>query len=103
MQSNKFISIEDLDRYLRDNLYINKTADPTNTNYLYLDMLHQIEYFGQFVVDKRNLTILAYDKKYYYRTDLIDIFPENANISFEKSPYQMTLGDLLQINQELRD
>lgn len=103
MENLKFFTIDELNSYLQNNLYLNRTADPTNIKYRYSDMLRQIEYFRQFTVDKRNLTVLAYDRKYYYRADLLEVFPENANLSFKKDSQQILLKNLLGVDAELSD
>lgn len=103
MENLKFFTIDDLDNYLQDNLYLNRTADPTNVKYLYGDMLRQMEFFRQFTVDKRNFSILAYDRKYYYRANLLEVFPDNASLSFKNNFQKISLRDLLEIDAEMKD
>lgn len=101
--NTKFTTIQELDIALQNRLYLNRTADPTNVKYLYEDMLHQIEYFRQFVLDIKNYCILAYDRKYYHRVDLLSVFPDNAGLSFKAVPGKISLRQLLGIGYDLRD
>ncbi len=101
--NTKFTTVQELDTALQNSLYLNRTADPTNVKYIYEDMLHQIEYFRQFVLDIKNYYILAYDRKYYHRVDLLNVFPDNAGLSFEAVPSKMSLRQLLEIAHDLRD
>ena len=98
-----FTSVDDLDSYLQNNLYLNQTSDPTAVRYQYQDMLRQLDYFTRMTLNPVKLTILAYGKKYYYKTDLLEVFPDNTEISFTDPKGKMLLGDLLEIDNNLGD
>ena len=98
-----FTSVDDLDSYLQSHLYLNQTSDPTAVKYQYQDMLRQLEYFSRITLNPYQLMILAYGKKYYYKTDLLEVFPDNTDISFSDTKGKMSLGDLLEIDDDLGD
>ena len=103
MRDNKITSIRELDEVLRDSVYVNATADPTHTKYLYNAMLRRLEGFRQFVVNPWACTVLAYDRKYYHRIDLNHIFTGNYDLTFEPTRGQVPLGDILDIDSALGD
>ena len=103
MNTLKANSLWELDSILRDNVYMNATADPTHTKYLYDDVLRKLDGFRQFVVNPWACTVLAYDRKYYNRIDLLSVFTGNSGLSFEYSPGKIFLGELLDIDEAMGD
>ena len=101
--TDKITSIEELDEFLRSNAYVNATADPTHTKYLYDAMLKKLYGFRQFAVNPWACTVLAYDRKYYHRVDLRHVFAGNYDLTFEPSRGQVSLGDILSIDSALGD
>lgn len=98
-----FTSADELDCYLQTHLYLNHTSDPTAVKYQYEDMLRQLGYFNRITLNPQQMAVLAYGKKYYYRTSLLEVFPENTEISFTKDTGDILLGELLKIDEELAD
>ena len=103
MTDKSFTSADGLDRYLQEHLFLNHTSDPTSVKYQYEDMLRQLDYFSRITLNPYKMTILAYGKKYYYKTDLLEVFPDNTDISFTQENGKIALEDLLQMDAELAD
>ena len=99
----KFSSCEELDSYLRRSLRLNRTADPTNTKYLYGGILRRLELYRQIVLDRYDMTVTAYDRRFYTRIDLREEFPENAGLTFRKVLSKATLGEILDEDTAMRD
>lgn len=98
-----FNSADELDVYLQTHLFLNHTSDPTSVKYHYEDLLRQLEYFSRIVLNPYKMIILAYGKKYYYKTDLLEVFPDNTDISFTKENGKIALEDLLQMDADMAD
>ena len=99
----RFETLSALKEYLCSHLYLNKTTDPTDTKYYYRGMIDQLKYYNHYTLNLNTFTVLAYSNKHYNKIDMVSVFPGNANISFDKSRSQISLGDLLKIDKDVQD